>query len=100
LWLQAAAFVEQQRLGLASQAEFHLDASALSKRKATTAAITAWPDDDHSDDDFDVDAATQVPCMAAFLSPTAKSSPCLIDAARGEPCKLYQGRKTSRSASQ
>ena len=65
---QAAAFVEQQRLGLASQAEFRLDTSALSKRKATTAAITAWPDDDHSDDDFDVGAATQVPRLPLVLS--------------------------------
>ncbi len=55
--------MEQQRLGLALQAEFRLDASALSKRKGTTATITAWPDDDHSDDDFDVAAGTQVSCL-------------------------------------
>ncbi|BDA40672.1 ATP-dependent DNA helicase Q-like 4A [Coccomyxa sp. Obi] len=69
---QATAFVEQQRLGLASQAEFRLDVSALSKRKATTATITAWPDDDHSDDDFDVAACTQVPGQGDASGAVAK----------------------------
>lgn len=66
--MQAAAFVEQQRLGLVSQAEFRLDASSLAKRKADTAAITAWPDDDaHSDDDFDLAAGTQANLPVARL---------------------------------
>jgi hypothetical protein len=68
---QAKAFVEQRRLGLASQFEFKLDASALSQRKADTAGIAAWPDEDNdmrpfSDDDFDVAAASQVCCMTTM----------------------------------
>ncbi len=69
--VQARAFTEQQRLGLASQAEFRLDTSALAKRKAEAAGITAWPDEDNearaaaSDEDFDVAAGAQVGGLAA-----------------------------------
>ena len=39
-----------------------LDTSALSKRKADMAGVAAWPEDNegHSEDDFDVDAPSQV----------------------------------------
>ncbi len=67
--VQAKQFREQQRLGLLSQEEFALDTSALSKRKADMAGVAAWPEDNEgpSDDDFDVDAPSQVafPLQAA-----------------------------------
>lgn len=73
--MQAGAFVEQQRLGLASQSEFKLDTSALRKRDAEAAGIAAWPEEDNdgrafSDDDFDVAAGTQaclMPSLHALL---------------------------------
>jgi hypothetical protein len=58
-YVQARAFLEQQRLGLASQAgEFRLDESGLtlrSKAQPAAAAGPAWAEDGegHSDDDFD-----------------------------------------------
>ena len=56
---QAKRFREQQRLGLASQEEFLLDAAALTKRKAETSGVAAWAEGDASDDEFEIDAPNQ-----------------------------------------
>ena len=57
---QAAQFLEQRRLGVASQGEFALDASLLAQPRGQLAGVAAWPEEDHdewrSDGDFDAEA--------------------------------------------
>lgn len=65
---QAKRFREQQRLGLASQEEFLLDAAALTKRKAETSGVAAWAEGDASDDEFEIDAPNQA--KISYLSCT------------------------------
>ena len=85
--MQAKQFREQQRLGLLSQEEFALDTSALSKRKADMAGVAAWPEDNEgpSDDDFDVDAPSQVAFLCRLHHAMVLPWSCLLCLRFGKP---------------
>lgn len=66
--MQAKQFREQQKLGLASQEEFTLDTSMLSKRKAAMSGVAGWQEEPGSDDDFDGDVLSQAGTFAVHVT--------------------------------